>query len=93
MILHAQVVALVGLAAFFLDPRYTAIAAAYSIHPLHHRLSPRTTRLSASDGDYIDAIVEEKTAGLAASVLGDDDYREEVIPLVRELMTHKDASH
>lgn len=47
--------------------------------------------ISPSDDDYIDAIVEEKTAGLAAaSFLGDDDIIvEDVIPLVSELLTNK----
>ena len=47
--------------------------------------------ISPSDDDYIDAIVEEKTAGLAAaSFLGDDDIIvEDVIPLVSELLTNE----
>ena len=47
--------------------------------------------ISSSDDDYIDAIVEEKTAGLAAaSFLGDDDIIvEDVIPLVSDPSTNE----
>ena len=44
----------------------------------------RLWALSSSEDDYIDAVVEEKTAGLAASFSDDGGNVEEVIPLVSE---------
>ncbi len=44
----------------------------------------RLSALSSSEDNYIDAIVEEKTAGLSASFSDDGGNIEEVIPLVSE---------
>ena len=49
-------------------------------------LVTRLSALSPSEDNYIDAIVEEKTAGLAASVSDDSGnvVEEVIIPLVSE---------
>ena len=49
-------------------------------------LVTRLSALSSSEDNYIDAIVEEKTAGLAASVSDDSGnvVEEVIIPLVSE---------